>query len=242
MDSLVDRLLELQKQHAHLHELREKARGAAVAITAKERQVTQKKAKLDEWQQARRRIQMEADSKELEIKTVRGKIDKFRNQLNEVKTNKEYKAIQNEIQFAAVEQRRIEDQELVTMEKLERISGDVHKAEEAIKAIQKELDAVKAVVAATSGAIQEEIHKAERDRKLIAEQIPSEALAVFDRIAAKHSDGAMAPILSDDGREGSYSCGGCYMQMTQNDYVKLLGDRNTLVTCPSCTRILYVEL
>ena len=242
MDSLVDRLLELQKQHAHLHELRDKARGATVAITAKQRQVAQRKAHLDELQQARKRVQMDADGKELEIKTIRAKVEKYRNQLNEIKTNKEYKAIQNEIQFAAVEQRRIEDQELVTMEKLEKMSGEVNKADEALKAVQKELDAVKAEVAATSGAIEQEIRKAEHDRKLIAEQIPSDALAVFDRIAAKHSDGAMAPILSEDGREGTYSCGGCYMQMTQNDYVKLLGDRNTLVTCPSCTRILFVEL
>jgi len=241
LDSLIDKLLELQKQHAHLHDLREKAHGASVAITAKQRQVNQKKAVLDEVQQTRKRIQMEADAKELEIKTVRAKIDKFRAQLNEVKTNKEYKAIQTEIQFAASEQRRLEDEELATMEKLERFNAEAKKAEEALKLIQKELDAVKAEVAATSGAIQEQIRKAERDRKLIAEQIPSDALAVFERIAAKHSDGAMAPILSDDGRAGTFSCGGCFMQMTQNDYVKLLGDRNTLVTCPSCTRILYVE-
>jgi predicted nucleic acid-binding Zn-ribbon protein len=233
--------LDLQRQHTLLHDLKDKARGAAVAVTAKQRQVAQQKAKLDEALQARKKVQMEADAKELEIKGLQGKIEKYRNQLNEVKTNKEYKAIQNEVQFAGIELRRLEDQELATMDKLEQLSGTVQKAQDALAAIEKDLESVKAQVAAKASSLEADIQKAERDRKLIAEQIPSDALIAFDRVAAKLGDSVMAPAIRDDERAGSYSCGGCYMQLTQNDYVKLLGDRNTLVMCPSCSRILFVE-
>jgi uncharacterized protein len=241
LDGLIDKLLELQTQHTHLLQLQERARSTRVGIVAKERQLRDAEATLANVHEERKAAQVEADAKELDIKTIQGKVEKYRQQLNEVKTNREYKAIQNEVKFAGIELRRLEDLELAAMDRLETISGKISGTEESLKHVQKELDGVKAKADAEVDALEDDIRKAERDRKLIAEQLPREALDIFDRVASKHEDGAMAPIISDAERAGTYTCGGCYMQLTVNDYVKLRSDRDTVLTCPSCARILYAE-
>ena len=243
MDSLIDSLLKLQKQHTCLFNLREKARTANVAVTVRQQQVADAMADLESLNTARMTAQVTADAKELEVKSLQGKIEKYRGQLNLVKTNKEYKAIQNEIQFAGIELRRFEDQELAAMDELEQIAQRVAEATDALARAEQQLQAATEKVAAQTDAIQADIRKAERDRADIADQLPADALDMFDRVAAKHQDGAMAPLVRDE--EGtsdlSYSCGGCFMQLTQNVYVRLLGDREELITCRNCSRILYLE-
>lgn len=241
MDGLIDKLLELQIQHNHLLQLQERARSTRVSIAAKERQLRDAEATLADVHEERKAAQVEADAKELDIKTIQGKIDKFRQQLNEVKTNREYKAIQSEVKFAGIELQRLEDLELAAMGRLEAMGGKIKGTEESLKQVQKELDGVRAKADAEMQALEDDIRKAEHDRKLIAEKLPRETLDMFDRVASKHEDGAMAPIVADSERAGTYTCGGCYIQLTVNHYVRLRGDRNTLLTCPSCARILYAE-
>jgi predicted nucleic acid-binding Zn-ribbon protein len=52
----------------------------------------------------------------------------------------------------------------------------------------------------------------------------------------------MAPVIVQEGDdENVLSCGGCHMSVTQNCYVLLRGRSEGLITCPNCSRILYVE-
>lgn len=242
MASVIDKLLDLQRQHSLVQELREKARSASIAVGAKERQVAEAETKVAELEKKRKAAQVAADAKELEIKTLQGKINKFRDQLNQVKTNREYKAIQNEIQFANIEMRRLEDHELAAMEELEQAGRRLQEIADSLKQRHTELEKVKASAAEKTEAIEADVRKAERDLADMSAEVPTDAMAVFDRVVSKHEDSAMAPLTREDESPGSrYSCGGCHMQITQNVYVTLLGNHDTILTCPSCSRILYIE-
>lgn len=241
MDALIDRLLDLQRQHTQLHQLRLKARSANVAVAAKQRLVATQQAKLDKLLERRKRARVAADAKELEVKTLQAKIDKLREQLNSSKmNNREYQALQNEIKFAEIERRRAEDEELTSMEEIEQLAVQIQDAQAALKRAQDELAEVEARTAAEAEALAADIRKAERDRSDIAAALPADAFAAFERLTGKHEEGAMCPMIRDEDG-GHFSCGGCHMRLTENVYIKLIGDKNAIVTCPNCSRILYLE-
>jgi len=240
---LLARLLELHKQNVQLHRLKDKAHGAKVAIRVKDKQVTKLKTQLDEQANQRKVGQSTADRLELEIKSLQEKITKFRGQLNEAKTNKEYQALQNEIKFTAIDKERLEDRELAEMDKLEKGVAEIEEARQAISQGEKELADLQSDCAAELESLEAEIRQAERGRADIARELPSEVLQQFERVAAKHEDDAMCPLLvhGEGTNHTSFSCGGCFMQLTENVYVRFRGNTDDLIACPTCTRILYLE-
>ena len=243
MSPLLDKMFELHKRHSVLHELNDKLRQSGAAAAAREKQTARLKSEVQKLVDRRKKVQRSADAKELDIKTVQAKIAKMKGQLNEIKTNKEYQALQNEIKFAGIELRKHEDEELGLLEELEEISGKLAEAEAALKQAEGEAAEARSRAAAEAAALQAEIRKAEQDRDGIADQLPSQAVAVFNRVSTKHRDGAMCPLLTEThGQEGiTYSCGGCHMRLTENAYVKLRGNTDELILCPNCSRILYLE-
>ena len=242
VNPLLDSLLELQKLHVQLQRLKTRASGGNAAVAAKEKQVARLKADVEKLGSDRKLAQRAVDAKELDIKTLQGKIAKFREQLNSVKTNKEYQAIQSEIKFAELELRRIEDKAIAEMDRLEKDVTGIDAAQAAVKAAEADLTRLRADQAAGREALEAEIRKAERAREDVARDLPKDVLELFDRIAGKHDNGALSPLVKDDeDSEGGYSCGGCYMRLTENVYVKLLGKSQELIRCPNCYRILYLE-
>jgi len=240
--SLIDKLLELHRQQVHLNQLKEKTRSATMAITARRRQVDAAREAMRQLEDQCKKNQRLADARELDVKTLQEKIRKLRERLNEIETNREYKAIQNEIKFAGIELRRAEDEELAAMAQIEQHEGGIRSAREALASAETALAEVEAATAAKVEALDADIRKAERDLQDIARQLPQDALAAFNRVAGKHPDGAMCPLIKDDNpSNGSLSCGGCHMRLTENVYVRLVGNRNEFILCPNCSRILYVE-
>ncbi len=243
MGPTLSKLLELQKQHAILRALQKKAHANDAAVTIKEKQVAKFKAELDKVLDARKMLQKAGDIKELEVKSLQAKIAKFREQLNAIKTNKEYQALQNEIKFAEIEQRRHEDLILKDMEKSDADAHKVDDAKAALALAEKELADLQAKRAAEIEALQADIRKAERNRSDAAREVPTEALERFERVAAKSDDGAMCPLVRDEDAhvEDAYCCAGCNIGLTENIYVKLLGNTDDLIVCPNCSHILYLQ-
>ena len=242
MESLIDKLLELHRQQLHLNRHNEKVRSAGMAVAARQRQVTAAQNALNQLDEHRKNTQRLADARELDVKALQAKIQKLREQLNAIETNREYKALQNEIKFAEIELRRAEDDELGAMDQLEQDDGKMHAARERLTRTEAGLAEVQVATAAQAESLEADVRKAERDRADIAAQLPRDVLAVFDRLVSKHEDGAMCPLVKDDNPgSGAFSCGACHMRLTDNVYVRLVGNRNEIITCPNCSHILYVE-
>jgi hypothetical protein len=239
----LSKLLDLQKQHIILRGLQKKAHANDAAVAVKEKLVARLKADLDKILDARKVLQRAGDVKELEVKSLQAKIAKFREQLNAIKTNKEYQALQNEIKFAEIEQRRHEDLILKDMEKAETDAHKVDEAKAALAQAEKESAELKAKRAAEIEALQADIRKAERDRADAAREVPRDALDRFERVAAKSDDGAMCALIRDEDAhvEDAYCCGCCNIGLTENIYVKLLGNTDDLIVCPNCSHILFLQ-
>ena len=71
--------------------------------------------------------------------------------------------------------------------------------------------------------------------------MPSQALAVFERIAATRNGEAMAHIeIHGKKPPHEYTCGGCFMSIAAEN-ANALRTRDELRLCDHCGRILYLE-
>ena len=81
------------------------------------------------------------------------------------------------------------------------------------------------------------------ERREKIREVSTDALQTYERVRRKHKDALALVEGTIDraaGRIGNdLHCSACYMTITANDAVKVLG-RKELVTCKSCVRILYV--
>ncbi len=242
MSGFAERMLELQKQYSKLHNLKEQRERLYVTVRAKQKQLDAINASMDRATAEFRAIKMEVDAAELDVKSFQQKISKLKNQLQDIKTNKEYQAMQNEIKFAGIELRRNEDKELAAMDKLEKKQAELQQMKGEYQKIEADLNLASEEVERQAAGLQTEIDKAERDRQDIARELPNDFVATFDRLTTKYHDEPMVSVVVEqDGGEAIYSCGGCYMQLTQNLYLKLLGKSDEVIVCSSCGRILYLE-
>ena len=103
---LLHAIAELPK---HLASLEEKVRGHKASLDEAEKSIAAEET---------RRRRLESD-----LVDVQQKILKYRGQSSSVKTNDEFRALQHEIDFAEAEIRKIEDQQIQVMERIESLQN-----------------------------------------------------------------------------------------------------------------------
>ena len=168
-----------------------------------------------------------------EVKEIGTHVTKFKRQPNDVKTNKEYSALQKEIEETELGAGRIEEEilhEMIAADDIEReikTANDrqaeekvrIEKEREAILAEQKELEARKAELI--------------KERDAVLPEIPPDQLRIYLRINKRLNGVAMSPVTDD-------FCSICQMRVRPQVLNDLL-ERNALMTCEACGRILYVQ-
>jgi predicted nucleic acid-binding Zn-ribbon protein len=79
--------------------------------------------------------------------------------------------------------------------------------------------------------------QAGRDQAL--EDMPRELVNIFERVSARHEGEVLAVVVQENPRRQEFSCGGCSMAVTLEQFNRLQ-DRNEIVTCNVCGRILHL--
>ena len=171
-------------------------------------------------------LQVQQKQKELDLQTKEANIKKLQSQLFQLKTNKEYQTMQREIDSHKADNSLLEEEIIKLFDAIEQAAA-LRRAEQARvaqeqKRIEQELSAITGQVAAL-----------ERDRQAVVPEVPKPSLEVYERVLRLRNGVALVPLVND-------SCGGCDRRMPPqviNDvYLKA-----KLVTCESCSRILYFD-
>src|SRR5271167_1602470 len=123
MDAGLEHLIRLQKVDEQIAQLLHAIAELPKHLASLEEKVRGHKASLDEAEKSiaaeeTRRRRLDSD-----LLDVQQKILKYRGQSSSVKTNDEFRALQHEIDFAEAEIRKIDDQQLQIMEKLETLQA-----------------------------------------------------------------------------------------------------------------------
>ncbi len=236
---VIDRLRALQEADQNLRRLEAEKAAHDRSIRIRGRQIGRLREELKGLEAERKQARVHLDQKELEIREKKGQIEKLRQQQMQVKDNRQYQALQNEIKFAELSISKIEDEMLSDYEDLERIEGRIAETKEELFREEEALEAFRREMEAQKDEVDARIEQCRADRREIADALPPDAVAQFNRTADRWEGEALAKVVRDE--DGGFSCAGCNMSVTQNTYVLLMGRTEDLLTCPNCSRILYVD-
>lgn len=143
---------------------------------------------------------------------------------------KQAQGFEHEIASLAARKSALEDAELELMERLEAADAAVAEHEASIAATNDEGSRVSAEGKAAVAAATTAWESATRDRAAVAAQVPSELLALYERLAAR---GVGAGLLR------RRTCEGCNMVLSGTDLQTLRkAADDDVVMCPECGGIL----
>jgi len=166
-----------------------------------------------------------------EIQLQEQKISKLRGQMLEAKTNDQYRAFQNEIEFCEKEIRKAEDRILELMSESEPLDKNVKAAEAALKEEKVQVDAQKQQATGRTAVDKQALAQLQQERSQIVSQLDAKLYREYERIRKGRKGLAVAEAV--EGR-----CSACHIVMRLQLFQDLKkGDR--LVSCESCSRILY---
>ncbi|UCG31654.1 MAG: hypothetical protein JSU68_08295 [Phycisphaerales bacterium] len=241
MGATLDALLRLQEIEKQLVEYR---RG----IESRRRQVrgaTRRMEKaLQEHQDTNARIrdrQSHADALDLEIKSRDAQTARLREALNRAKSNREYAAILTQINTAKADTTKQEEQALHIMSEVEAVREQAKVQLEQAEKERKRLISLEEAFAEHMAAVQVKIDELQAKRDQAFEDLPREIVNIFERVSARHEGEVLATVVQENPRRQEFSCGGCSMAVTL-EQVNRLQDRNEIVTCNVCGRILFIPL
>jgi predicted nucleic acid-binding Zn-ribbon protein len=180
------------------------------------------------------------DRLELELKSREETIAKLRTSLNSAKTNKEYAALLTQLNTTKADNSKIENQSL---DLLKDIEVDEAECKDILKQIEEQkqtLDQTRKESESLAAKYETNIDDIQAEWNQIAKDVPRNPLEIFKRVAESYDGQAVALVEQQEGRVGTYSCGGCFMGVPAES-VNMLMTKDDIIRCPNCTRILVID-
>ncbi len=226
-------LLELQEFDTKLqqldHRLRTLPETAVLADLAKEAEALRRD--LVERTGALEDAQAELGRVESDVKVVEARMDRDRGRLQATSSVKDVQALEQELAALARRRDELEEIELVVMEKVEELEGGVAAARAALEAMEARTAETTATRDAASSSIEEEKAHVAKDRATIAERVPEELLALYEKQRARYGVGASHL------RGGISSASGVALNATDLGVVRSAAPDDVLL-CPDSSAIL----
>jgi predicted nucleic acid-binding Zn-ribbon protein len=182
---------------------------------------------------------VQSDRLELELKARDASIAKLRASLNAAKTNKEYAAVLTQLNTTKADNSKIETQILDLMKDIEADEVECQEIQDQIEQQKQKLDKVREESESLAVKYEAEIAQIQAEWDETSKAVPAEQLKIFERVAETYDGEALATIDYEEGKTGTYSCGGCFMGITA-ETVNLLMTKDDIIRCPNCTRIMVL--
>jgi len=168
---------------------------------------------------------------EAEVDDNKGKIAKAKMKLHEVKTNVEYRAILKETENFEERIKKVDDEQLALMEKMEERAGERPVIVKQVEEDKTKLAKLKAEKEVELAAHREKLEKTKAERAQTISGVDPEILANYDRVRNQRGGVGVARV-----REGS--CMACY-QIIPPQLFYLVRTYEGIYQCPHCNRYLY---
>jgi len=233
MNADLENLVTLQAQDLELQQLRKDQADAPLRVTNAEAVF-----KSAEQGLARVRADLAAEEKlrrsqELDAEQYRTKITRLRKQLDSATSATQVNALEHEINFGESAIRKLEDEELASLERTESLEAAEKSAATSVASNRSILEAERTNAAATLERARTGIEAIEAERRNLRTQISEAPLANYDRIARAKGSGLSEAI--------DHKCSACQMMVRPQRWNDLTSREHvdTIFTCETCGRILF---
>jgi len=216
MADQIETLKQLQQFDGELYRLRQQQREKPRELEAVQAQVAAQEARTKGVEDRLRSLQLAQKEKEMELQTREGNVKKLQGQLFQLKTNKEYAAMQREIDVLKAENSLLEEAILKTFDAIDQASKERQQEQRRLAEEQARLQL-----------------ETTRVTEVLAPAVPPATLATYERILKIREGLALVPLMEN-------ACGGCHRRMPPQ-VINEVYLKAKLVTCESCTRILYFD-
>jgi predicted nucleic acid-binding Zn-ribbon protein len=227
----IETLLVLQDRDQKLRRLQQDLRRMPQDAANARQRLAEHEAALQSAKQATADNELAMKKLELDIDTRKTTISRLRTQQFETRKNEEYRALDHEIERYGQEIVKLEDSELVLMEKAEELKKRVAAASAALVSTRALVEEELAHIAERGTNVDEQLSRLEHERAEIAAKIEEQLLLRYERIFEKK---APAVVPMNNG-----ICGGCHMKLVAATVTTVKGLK-VLTSCENCGRILYL--
>jgi len=229
----LDKLIELQKTDTNLRRLKNLLETANTRRAEIEQEFEQHAFSVREIQNRRDELHTKRADLEKQIAENKTYLERADRNLKHAQNSKEYETAMRETdalqkQISGIEAQVlekmavIEEVEKVLAERADEVSSLEGNRAKALKAFESELTKNRTELAALT-----------KGREEVFKTVPKQMAAVYDRLAQRSRDGiAVAEVKNG-------SCSACFMKLRPQVQVEIkMSDK--IITCESCTRILYI--
>jgi uncharacterized protein len=235
----LEKLIILQAQDLELKRLREELAAAPLRVAAAEKSLRASEAALEHARQSLKKEETLRSGHELEIADRKTKITRLRKQMETAANAAQISALEHEITFAEQAISKLEDEELISLERTDAFTNARSAATDSVAANTAALATERERTAGIIEHNNASIVSIEAERKALrAEFTTSTAeatLSSYDRIA-KAKGTAVSEALD-------HKCTACQMVVRPQRWNDLTGrdHEDTLFTCETCGRMLFYD-
>ena len=233
MNPDLEHLVILQAQDLELQRLRQEQAEAPRRVTVAEaafKTAEQTLAKLRQSLTAEEKLRR---SQEMDADAHRSKITRLRKQMDAATSAAQITALEHEIGFAESAIRKLEDDELGSLERTESLETAETAAVAAVESTRAALDAERLRAAATVDRARTNLTAIEGERTNLRAQINEDRLAIYDRVTKSRGSGLSEAI--------DHKCSACQMMVRPQRWNDLISreHEDEIFTCETCGRMLF---
>ncbi len=232
MKADLDKLIELQKTDTLLRKLKQSLETAEKRRAEIEQEFEQHAFSIREVQARRDTLKAEKADLEKQIADNKTYLERADRNLKHAQNQKEYETAMRETD---VLQKQIASFETLIVEKItesEAVEKELEERADEINSLDSKRDTVLSEFDAQVETDRAELEQESEHRKRAFETVPQRFASVYDRLAQRSRDGiAVAEVVNG-------SCSACFMSLRPQVLLEVK-QGTQVVTCESCTRILY---
>ena len=225
-------LIKIQKLDLTMDDLKKRARAIPSESAALDAELEDARTALETAKAKLKDLEKRQRHEELILEDKTTLLKKYDQQLFSVKTNKEYKAILTEMDVAKAEISSVEDTILEILTDIDYVKGEMAAADEALRDKEEKVREAKLRLEKELEAVQRELKEHEQQKQALVPNVDEDLYELYERIRKAKKDGPGAVAVKND------SCTGCFMQIPPQVVNELIAS-DRLITCQSCSRILY---
>jgi hypothetical protein len=218
--------LEIQRLRQEQAEAPRRVLAAETAHKAAEQTLAKVRGDLAKEEKLRRGQETDADQH-------RSKTTRLRRQLDAATSAAQVTALQHELAFGEAAIRKLEDEELASLERTESFEATEKTAVAALDAARTALDAERLRAQETMARTRTNMEGVERERKTLRGQIGETLLAMYDRVTKAKGSGLSEAV--------DHKCSACQMMVRPQRWNDLTSreHEDQIFNCESCGRILF---